>query len=63
MTKRRSPRRETRVLRVDGDLYLVVGKNKDALVTRRLRGRNRALAQQMLDDCQFEIWAHLVDRK
>lgn len=60
MTKRRRRKRETRILEVDGEIYLVVSRRESGLVTQRLCGKERRFTERMLDDCHAEIWAHLV---
>ena len=52
--------RQTRLVRIDGDLYLILARRSDCLLARRLSGEHLDLAEKMLDDIQFEIEAHIL---
>ena len=60
MSKPREIKRPTRVLHIDGELYLILAKRKDVLVAIRLTDDKREFAEKLLDDVQFEIEAHVV---
>jgi len=60
MAKRRSRKRQTRLLDVDGQLYLIVARRADVMVAIKLTGPKLELASRVLDDTHFEIEAHVI---
>ena len=60
MNKPREIKRQTRVLNIDGELYLILAKRMDVLVAMRLTGDKREFAEKLLDDVHFEIESHVV---
>lgn len=59
MPKQPERKPQTRILNIDGELYLILARRSDCLLARRLSGKDRELAERMLDDIQFEIEAHI----
>lgn len=59
----RRPKPRTRVVVIDGEVFLLKWKRKNIVETRRLTGFDRELALRMLDDIQAEIEAHVLGGK
>lgn len=54
------PRRQTRIVVIDDEVFLVRWKGRGIRALKRLRGEERELALRMLDDIQAEIEAHVL---
>ena len=60
MPKPRKPKRRTRVVVIDGEVFLLLWRRRDIVQMRRLKGWEREMALRMLDDVQAEIEAHVL---
>lgn len=60
MPKPHNRQPQTRILNIDGDLYLILARRADCMLARKLTGKDRELAEKLLDDIQFEIEAHIL---
>ena len=60
MPKQRRPDRCTRIVIIDGEVFLLLREHGDVVGLRRLEAFERELALRMLDDIQAEIEAHVL---
>ena len=54
------PRKRTRVVVLDGEVFLLKWRRRDVVVFRRLKGWEREFALRHLDDVQAEIEARVL---
>lgn len=59
MSKRRRPKRRTRIVLLDGEVFHVVWRRRDIVSVQRLTRRERDMALRMLDDVHAEVDAIL----
>ncbi len=57
------PRRRTRVVVLDGEVYLLNWRRRDVVLFRRLKGWEREFALRHLDDAHADIEAHILGGK
>lgn len=60
--KRREPKLVTRVLVVDGEPHLIIERRCEGLITRRLRGWERAHALRLIESWQADVESHVLGR-
>ncbi len=60
MPKRREPKRPTRIIIIDGEVFLLQRRRDRVVGLRRLKAFEREMALRMLDDIQAEIEAHVL---
>lgn len=60
MPKPREPKRITRVVIIDGEVFLLLRKRGRVVGLRRLQAFEREMALRLLDDIQAEIEAHVL---
>jgi len=60
MRKPRRPKRRTRIVIIDGEVFLLLRRDGRVVGLRRLKAFEREMALRMLDDIQAEIEAHVL---
>jgi len=60
MPKPRRPKRRTRIVIIDGEVFLLLRRRGRVVGLRRLEAFEREMALRMLDDIQAEIEAHVL---
>jgi len=60
MPKRRELKRRTRIVIIDGEVFLLQRRRGRVVGLRRLKAFEREMALRMLDDIQAEIEAHIL---
>lgn len=60
MPKQRKMKPQTRILYIDGDIYLILARRADCMLARKLTGKDRELAEKTLDDAQYEVENHVL---